>query len=699
MRRLGQGDRVSSRGTEEGHMSSDSLDVRRHAPVARYRAPRLRQQHAYGLANVSRGRARHISRDIFEPDEGTERRARPFRWLLSTLLAAVVGVTISGIVIYGSLRRTDSSADLMQQLEEASRPVVSAQPAADSGLPWLTPKEARLQVATSALTIRQLIHEQIRVRRNGRPFLQVRPYLRLSVRLAPATREYAERIPAFNPLQLFQTNPVSAATVGGVDTPGFGTVTSTIVELLDGRLPADDGQSLAEFEIAALVKNAIEIEPEAAAVRFGPGDEAESMDGDLADASALTNATPAGLEPEGVTLLRRSPTAFDGTPISLEKREVRVVSAKAGDTVQSVLESIGAPTWQVREIAYAAGRILTEPALGEGEQLYITTVPALDKNGKLDVLKMSVFANGHLHRVSVRRTASGQFVASTEPDQGALIQAMSDEDDEKQLGTLYASVYGMGLAQNLSEEQIMSIVRVHAHDIDFQRPVQPGDQLELFFTLADGEGETAKPGELVYTALTSGGQTQRFWRFRSQDGTVDYFDRTGQNARRFLLRKPVRGGNVRLTSGFGMRRHPLLNRMRRHNGVDWAARPGTPILAAGKGTVSFAGRRGAYGNFIRIAHPNGYESAYAHMQRFAPDMRVGKRVRQGDVIGYVGTTGLSSGPHLHFEVRVNRRHVDPLKIKVGRERNLTDRELVEFQRERDRIMTVMRSPPVRTAQR
>lgn len=676
-------------------MSSDLLDIRRHAPVAKYRAPRLRQQHAYGLANVSKGRARHIARDIFEPDEGVQRRGRPFRWLLSTLLAAVVGVAISGIVIYGSLRRTDSGADIMQQLEEASRPLVEARRRSEQGLPWLTPKESRLQVATSALTIRQIIHEQIRVRKDGKPFLQVKPYLRLSVRLAPASPDYADRIPSFNPLELFE-NTVAAAAVAGAGNPGYGTVTSTVVELLDGRLPASDGQSFADFEIAALVKTAIETEPDAVSVRFGGDDETGSADGDLAD-GALINAMPAGLEPQGVTVLRRSPSAFDGTPVSLEKREVRVVTAKADDTMQSILEDNGAPSWQAREIAFAADQILKGEPLNAGDQLYITTVPSLDRNAKVDVMKLSLFAEGQIHRVSIRRTATGQFSASTEPDQSALIQAMSN-DNEKKLSTLFAAVYATGLAQNLTEEHIMSIVRVHAHDVDFQRPVQPGDQLELFFTLSS-EGEAQVPGELVYTALSTGGQTRRFWRFRSQDGTIDFFDRSGQNARRFLLRKPVRGENVRLTSGFGMRRHPLLNRLRPHNGIDWAARPGTPILAAGKGTIAFAGRRGAYGNFVRIEHANGYETAYAHMQRFAPSTQVGRQVRQGEVIGYVGTTGLSSGPHLHFEVRVNQRHVDPLKIRVGRERNLNGRELGEFQRERERIMSVLRSPPIRTAQR
>ena len=670
------------------------VDVRRHAPVARHRAPRLRERHAYGLAAVSRGGARRTRHDIFEEDGAAHRRERPFRWLLSTLLTAVVIFTLCGIVVYGSLSDSDRSGDIVSQIEQASRPSKRAGALLERrvGLDWLAPKEERLQLATSALTIRQVIHDQVRVRRNGKPFLQIKPYLRLKVRLAPADRDYEDIIPAFNPLKLFSDDTTTHTTGSGADSPGFGTISTEIVDFLDGRLPVDDGQSFADFEIAAIVKDAIDTDPGAPSVQFGTNPYTG------AGLSGGADVGPGGrlADGEGITILRRAPSAGDGTPISLERREVRVVTAAPGEALSDAVRRLGAPDWQARGIGEAAVTILQTETLLGGEQLHVTTVPSADGPDRHDVIKLSVFAGGHTHRVSVRRSSSGQFIASASPDQDALIRAMSNNIQER-LSTLFAGVYATGLAQGLSPEQIMSIVRTHAHDVDFQRRIQPGDTLDLFFELITDDKGKLLPGEMVYTALNTSSGNREFWRFRSQDGTVDYFDRSGQNARKFLLRKPVRGGNVRLTSGYGMRRHPLLNRLRMHAGIDWAAQPGTPIMAAGKGRVTFAGRKGAYGNFITIRHANGYETAYAHMRRFASGIREGLSVRQGTIIGYVGTTGLSSGPHLHFEVRVNDRHVNPLSIKVGQERNLTGREQAEFQRERERISAVMRAPPVRTA--
>ncbi|MEO1266177.1 MAG: peptidoglycan DD-metalloendopeptidase family protein, partial [Pseudomonadota bacterium] len=265
--------------------------------------------------------------------------------------------------------------------------------------------------------------------------------------------------------------------------------------------------------------------------------------------------------------------------------------------------------------------------------------------------------------------------------------------------SLYASIYATSLAQGLTPSQIMRVLRIHAYDTDYRKRLKSGDGLEVFFDLRKTDNGDLEPGELLFTALTSGGDTRRFWRFRSQDGTVDYYNEFGQNARKFLMRKPVRGSNVRLTSGYGMRRHPILNRLRMHSGIDWAAPSGTPILAAGNGVVVEARRRGGNGNFIRLRHANGYQTTYSHLRRFAPGMRPGRRVKQGQLIGFVGTTGLSTGAHLHFEVHVNGRSVDPLKMKVPRERTLRGRELRDFQRERARIMTVLRSPPVRVAGR
>jgi murein DD-endopeptidase MepM/ murein hydrolase activator NlpD len=219
----------------------------------------------------------------------------------------------------------------------------------------------------------------------------------------------------------------------------------------------------------------------------------------------------------------------------------------------------------------------------------------------------------------------------------------------------------------------------------------------LFFDLKEEDkGADSPTGELLYTSISTGGEVQRYFRFRTPDGVIDYYDEHGQNSRKFLMRRPVRAEDARLASGFGYRFHPLLNVRKMHTGVDWSAPPGTPVLAAGSGVIEEAGGKGLYGNYIRIRHGNGYQTAYGHMMRFAQGIREGVKVRQGQVIGYVGSTGISSGPHLHFEVLVNNRFVDPLSIQVPRERRLTGKLLAEFQKERGRIDELMRRAPVMT---
>ena len=210
-------------------------------------------------------------------------------------------------------------------------------------------------------------------------------------------------------------------------------------------------------------------------------------------------------------------------------------------------------------------------------------------------------------------------------------------------------------------------------------------------TASDG-----KLGNLLYTSLTIAGETRKFYRFRTPDGDVDFYDKNGDNAKKFLMRKPVQGGGARLTSTYGFRFHPILRARKMHKGVDWAAKPGTPIFAAGNGRVEAAKRHAGYGNYVRIRHANGYQTAYAHMLRFAKGVRTGAKVRQGQVIGYVGSTGRSTGPHLHYEILVNNRHVNPMRIHVPRGRQLKGKILAEFQKERNQIDNLMRKVPVKT---
>ena len=209
--------------------------------------------------------------------------------------------------------------------------------------------------------------------------------------------------------------------------------------------------------------------------------------------------------------------------------------------------------------------------------------------------------------------------------------------------TLYDAVYETALEQQVPKPLVDRLVRIFAFDVDFQQRVAPGDSMEILHSMADPTDKDAGDPEILYASLSLGSTVKRFYRFRTpDDGIVDYYDEDGKSAKKFLIRKPVPVG--RLTSGFGYRRHPILGRMILHAGVDYAAPRGTPILAAGNGIVEKAGRSSGYGNLIVIKHTNGYETAYGHQSRFAKGIAPGVRVHQGQVIGYVGSTGLSTGP-------------------------------------------------------
>jgi murein DD-endopeptidase MepM/ murein hydrolase activator NlpD len=273
-----------------------------------------------------------------------------------------------------------------------------------------------------------------------------------------------------------------------------------------------------------------------------------------------------------------------------------------------------------------------------------------------------------------------------------------DEEDEEGGGVpLYNSLYETALKHDLPRQTVEELIRIFGYDVDFQKRVAPGDNFELFYALDEEAGD--RP-EILYAAFTIGGEPRRVFRFQSpDDGSVDYFDEGGRSLKKFLIRKPIAGGQLR--SGFGVRRHPILGYSKMHTGVDWADRHGTPIVAAGNGTVIKAEWDSGYGRRIEIQHTNGYVTSYNHQSAFARGVAPGVRVRQGQVIGFVGSTGLSTGPHLHYEIIVNGRFVDPMKIRVPRGRELDGRLLAEFKRQREQVEALIQrsGAPNRFAQR
>jgi len=310
------------------------------------------------------------------------------------------------------------------------------------------------------------------------------------------------------------------------------------------------------------------------------------------------------------------------------------------------------------------------------------------------VVRASLYKNKK-HILSVARDDKGRFIRSNEPDMTDSLRAAIEgetpiiETSTEALPSVYDAVFRSSLAYGMNPDMANQLIRMLANDLDMQAQISPSDSMEVLYPLADaadekGEGDAAGAHrEILYVNAQFGNSTRRYYRFQSSDGRIDYYDAQGRNSKQFLLRKPVPNGIFR--SPFGPRKHPILGYVRMHSGVDWAAPRGAPIIAAGDGVIVKAGWSRGYGNHTEIRHANGYSTSYSHQSAFAAGIEPGVRVRQGQIIGYVGSTGLSSGPHCHFEMIVNGKQVDPMRVRLPDDNSLKGEDLIAFGRERERI--------------
>jgi murein DD-endopeptidase MepM/ murein hydrolase activator NlpD len=386
--------------------------------------------------------------------------------------------------------------------------------------------------------------------------------------------------------------------------------------------------------------------------------------------------------PENVTDLAKVDQRAAGRLV--EEREIVL---KKGETLETALRSYGATPEQIQAITTALSARIRVAGLTEGQRLRIMIAPGPLLGDLRQIVRVLVLGEKGIEAIAATNDR-GLFVSVMPPDDQddpRTSVAQEEEAEEDRRGVrLYESLYETAIKNELPRQTVDDLVRIFGYDIDFQRRVSPGDSFEIFFGSDDEDGAP----EVLYAALSVGGEARRVYRYQGEDGAVDYFDDAGRSLKKFLLRKPIADGILR--SGFGARNHPILGYSRPHTGVDWANRIGTPIIAAGNGTVIKAQwDSGGYGRRVEIQHTNGYVTAYSHMSAFGKGVVAGNRVQQGQVIGYVGNTGLSTGPHLHYEVIINGSFVDPLKIRLPRGRELEGRGLAEFRRQREQIDELM----------
>jgi murein DD-endopeptidase MepM/ murein hydrolase activator NlpD len=354
-----------------------------------------------------------------------------------------------------------------------------------------------------------------------------------------------------------------------------------------------------------------------------------------------------------------------------------------------VLKANGATPEAVLAILTAFGVKHSESPVSEGQKIILTPEEPGVRGANPRIARVSVYADDQL-KATVAITDSGAYApVSRRPTEGPRRPNASDEEDTGAGMSLYQSLYETALKQGVPRSIIDVLPRVFANDADFQRATAPGDSIEAFYSEPD---EINPRPELLSAAMTVRDQTFKYYRFQTpDDNQVDYYDENGRSMRKFLVRKPLAEGEM--TSAFGVRYHPILHFARMHTGVDWAAPIGTPIFAAGNGVVIKAAWDSGYGRRVEIQHANGYVTTYNHLAGFGRGIAEGARVTQGQTVGYLGDSGLSTGPHLHYEVIINGNFVDPLAIKLARTREFDGKMLAAFKRERDRIDQLMAQSP------
>jgi murein DD-endopeptidase MepM/ murein hydrolase activator NlpD len=635
-----------------------------------------------------------------------DRRRLSIQWFTGTILTGLCGAALMGGAVFTSLDGETTFAAAPERVETVLRGALSSLGDRIAGFR----KTDRLPAISESGVTRQVMHIPSTTRVHDRELVRTRAYVRISGNLSLTVSNLSANIPPFNPQKL-----LSDAVAGDDETPAAEPDAEVSFVTCDFAASAPRPKvAAAVCDLNGLlprVKPATQLSLDDVLTRVR-----EVVNTGKADAPLLANADPTGsiklsyaadndpdpdfdftprIVPENVTLLPKTTVQANGVNDWSE----RIVIAKKGETIGSILRELGAMPDDIKAILDMLGPVGRDGGmLKDGQKVRALMTPA--GTGRMQPLRVIILGDSAIE-AAVALSDTGKYVPVDIRNVDADVTAKTADDDSEDASDddsggvrLYQSLYETALRNNVPNSVIEDLVRIYSYDVDFQRKVQPGDSFDVLYS--DDENSEGR-NEVRYASLTVGDDIKKYYRFQTtDDGVTDYYDETGKSAKKFLVRKPVAIGMV--TSPFGWRVHPLLHYKELHTGVDWGAPMGTPIFAAGNGVIEEIGPKGGYGKYVRIRHADGYETAYGHMTAFARGLDVGSRVRQGQVIGFVGSTGLSTGSHVHFEIIVNNRFVDPMRVKLPRGRVLDGTPLLAFNKDREQLDAVMANAPARIAQ-
>ena len=624
-----------------------------------------------------------------------DHRRVSLRWLSGTCLTGLLGALLIGATIYAAL---DHEANFAEDPLPA-KPAVKE--ASEAGL---NPhKGDRLVKPVDIVAAKQNFRVATPTKIGDKEVMRMHNFARVETTLLTATAGFADEVPPFNPLKVLADAraPVEAAPEPQQDDAEFSwatrdfspqTLTSTVM------LSVDEVQA----QVAEHIKSSIAagnrpfvLPSQMLLMRTSHANTGEALAyANAADgfgAHSPFSSIVVRMVPENETLVPRSPTPPGGAGA-----DEKLVTFHHGESLPNILLNAGVSRATIMMILNDLDGRGGQQTIPEGRRIKLLFADTDIPSAPRVLARLQVYADEALE-LTIALKDDGTYVklaglAGAAPQQKT---ATSGDDDEDAGGMrLYNALYETALKQDIPKPVIDDLVRIFANDVDFQRAVSGGDTFTAFYDSGDEDGG---PNELLFASITTRGDTYRYYRFQTpDDGTVDYYDANGKSTRKFLVRAPML--SFKITSGFGMRFHPILGYTRPHTGVDFAAPIGSPVFAAGNGTIVQAGWSSGYGRRIEIQHANGYVTTYNHMSGFARGATEGARVRQGQVIGYLGQTGLATGPHLHYEVLVNGHFVDPMRVKLARTREFDGRMLAQFTKERERIDELLAHAPAAQAQ-
>ncbi|MCO5733716.1 M23 family metallopeptidase [Rhizobium sp. SSA_523] len=609
-----------------------------------------------------------------------DRREISLRWLTGTFLTGITSSALMGVALFAAL-------DGRQQLAIPAE-AFAALPRHDNEA---VSRGNRLIAAKiiAQPTGRKVMEVATLVKEGKREIVKRQPFSHVRMTLAAYQQSTGEDYPNFDPLTIFSTGQQGGDDPAAATGILYGSKVDSEVNLQMLPFPTDSaplpfapGMSLEEVEENVRTNGSLLTEgvTQKASLYYVDPQRFETDEPNLAMGIPLS-----------ARIVEENISVANPEPVTEKSRDYAedVIPIRRDNTIDDAMTTLGYPGDRAKMIADALGARLGSPSLTKGDVL---RVGLIQEGDFVSIIRASVYRDGR-HRATIALDDDRHYIDGSEPPHlDAVDTAFSEEvpvvSPGRDMPRVYDGIYRAALSYGMTQDMTALIVKLLASTVDLQAQLKPTDTIEAFFSAADEAGTAGPNSELLYVNAKFGDTVTRFYRFQNlDDNSVDYFDQDGKSIRQFLLRTPVPNG--RLTSGFGMRRHPILGYSRMHTGTDWAAPRGTPIIATGDGIIEKAGWASGYGNQTIVRHTNGYETSYNHQSAIAKGIREGARIRQGQVIGYVGSTGSSTGAHLHYELIVNGTKVDAMKVRLPGGKSLSGQALARFEEERKRIDTLL----------